>query len=228
MAIKADSPEAITAPIGLKDFRAVGWEEGVSAAYKNQLFITPAMEGWVLLVGDPDAVLEGYCKAHSIAPDPENDHNPLLYYGMAQMSTLFEEVQFFYSHRVSGTYTYAKAVGGKIVRAFYLDLHSGNRHEIGQPSDTEIFHGGTQIDGLYQKCENWLGEDLPMFMAGQWSLDPHTFHDPKWNWLENVNGLLFNGESETSKRNRESWEAFKRDLDLRFPGPGNSQNTPSV
>ena len=224
MAVKTDAPESIIDPIGLNDFSAVGWNEGIQAAYKGKLFITPVLNGWVQLVGDCDPVLEGYFKGHMMEPNPDYV-NELLYYGMAQMSTIFAEVQFFYSHRTSGTYTYAKANEGKILRAFYLDLHSGNRHEIGEPSDLEIYHGGTQIDGLWEKCVEDLGEDLPSFMAGQWSIDPHTFNEPKWEWLEKANGLLFNGESETSRLNREYWENFKKELDLRFPDKRTESNT---
>ena len=88
---------------------------------------------------------------------------------------------------------YTKAIDGVVIRSYFLDLHSDNYHEIGQPSAEELLNGLTFDPEKYDQSAAHLGEDAPSYMSGIWSLDPHEFWKAQWDWLDNKNGMIYNG-----------------------------------
>jgi hypothetical protein len=205
LAVKSDSVEAIIEPTGLTDFSPVSWNEGVKTAVDGGLFISPVMKGWVLLVGGIDAILDEYFKRHIIAPNPLYDAYPSRFFGMCEMSRLFKSVQLFHYDDVY--YFYGKASSGKIVRSYLLNGQKNFWGEIGKPNAFEKHHGACFDEGVFEAAVSEDRFDMQDFIpkiAGRWSINPLTFDQPQWHWLENANGLVYNGKSE-GKRNTEAW-----------------------
>lgn len=55
LAIRASAPNEVIARIGIEDVRQTAWREGIEAAYERSddriVYATPAIDGWVLVVG---------------------------------------------------------------------------------------------------------------------------------------------------------------------------------
>lgn len=204
VAIKTDDPGSILEPISLTNFSSVNWEDGINKSVKKRwgkLFVSPAIHGWVLLFGDINAVFERYHTFLQIASD-YHWHEVI-----AQLSTRFSEVQVFRSF--DDNWRYLRASEGKIQRYFGF---ADGVVEIGLPSSEEIKYGGTAIPGFYEQHEEFLGDALPYVMAGLWSINPLEFDEPSWKWLREAQGLLYLGESNTQKDNREWLESWQKRL----------------
>jgi hypothetical protein len=52
LAVGSDAPAEVIHALGLSEVESIGWPEGVAAAHARELvFVTPPIEGWVLVVG---------------------------------------------------------------------------------------------------------------------------------------------------------------------------------
>jgi hypothetical protein len=205
VAVKTDDPAAILHPIGLTDFSSTIWEEGIKTSVRqrwNKLFISPVINGWVLLFGDLNAILERYHAFFQI----EEEYNWRAV--LAQMSDRFSEVQLYVTY--DGNYQYLRAIQGNIERVF--GSSPDDVFEIGLPTSEEIRLSGTVIPELYEQSELYIGSELPFVMAGIWSVNPLEFDEPHWEWLRNAHGLLYNGESKYQKEQREYLENWRKNL----------------
>lgn len=209
VAVKTDDPSNILQPIGLSDLTKVDWEAGVKASVQvreEKLFVSPAIQGWVLFFGDIDAILERYYKQHQKEHEPvfkEAGRNAAL----ALMSTFFPEVQLFMSY--DGNWEYVRAIQGKVQRAFGF---ADGPYEVGVPSAIEIRHAGTAFPEFRDQFVDPLSSELPFLMAGIWSVNPLEFDEPPWHWLRNSQGLLYNGVSDTQRETREWLDNWSKGL----------------
>jgi hypothetical protein len=52
LAVGSDAPAQVMDALGLSEVESIGWPEGMAAAHARELvFVTPPIEGWVLVVG---------------------------------------------------------------------------------------------------------------------------------------------------------------------------------
>ena len=51
LAIRSSNPEAVQSALGLLKPRPCSWEEGLSVAHNQKLFISPCVDGWILVMG---------------------------------------------------------------------------------------------------------------------------------------------------------------------------------
>jgi hypothetical protein len=117
LAFEGRQPQEVAAALGLKGIRPSTWKEGIERAYNSvydrdrrslkdwvEMFVSPPVRGWTLAVGGigaiPSAEVAGWV--------------PFI----RDLSTKHGHVQYFGSHRVSNYVAWAKAEGGRIVRAY--------------------------------------------------------------------------------------------------------------
>ena len=214
MAIRADSVERVIEPTGLTNFSPISWNDGVTAAH-DRLFVSPVMEGWVLLVGDIDAVLDEYFKRRTIDETSSYEYLSETYLGMCEMSLRFKNVQIFHRYPDGCFHFYAKAIKGKIVRSYLLNGEKNILSEIGQPNAFEIHHGACfdreVVEAASLKGRNDMERFIPR-MAGRWSINPEMLGKPKWAWLKDAKGLVYNGQSKRSREIEEWLKGWKKDF----------------
>jgi len=160
LAIRSEDADAVVGAIGLKDVRKCGWKEGIDSAYRDRVFVAPAINGWVLVVG--------FSLPEVVAAGKLDQLSELL----QELGRKFSDVQYFGTHRVVGYQAWARAVNGKITRCYAFLGESGEtlRNE-GRPTDEE-----TKL-GLVFDESNFPDESDVMNLAGAWSINPTTLEE---------------------------------------------------
>lgn len=157
LAVRSQEPQAVAAHLGARGVHRATWEEGTEAIYRedDRLFITPAMNGWVLAAG--------LWVTHG---GDESDSNRILAL-LTDLSTVFGEAQAFGTHRVVELHYWMRARQGQVERAF---VYVGEAGEVlldeGAPTAEEL--GRFEGDAA-----DWVPEETDVTtIASEWSLDP--------------------------------------------------------
>lgn len=102
LAIKSRSPLSVQSALGLHNAKPCSWIQGLAG--EEKLFIAPPVKGWILVMG-------------SGLPEPGDDID-LCFRFLLELSRKLGQVQFFSANRVLHYHAWAKADGGKILRAY--------------------------------------------------------------------------------------------------------------
>ena len=170
-----DDTENTLRHLGASVIKRANWKSGTAISWLKDspwTFVPPAINGWVVVVGE-----EFIPTFHEASMDRWRAQ-------FAALSKHFGEVQFFASHRVSGSVQHAKAVNGEIVRIF--DRQDGHVKEWGAPTDTEIAAGYDRWQANKDEQHHmwspgdpagaWYGgEELPFLIADEWTVDPGKY-----------------------------------------------------
>ena len=174
-AFRSDDVEATLAHLGATIVRRANWTSGTAIAWLDNspwTFVPPAIGGWVVVIGKEflptynDAAMDGWMSR------------------FAALSQHFGEVQFFASHRVSGSVQHAKAVNGGVVRIF--DCQDSQIKEWGDATEAELAVGYARWQKFKRDDQHvwqsgdpanvWFGsEQLPFVIASGWSVDPSQY-----------------------------------------------------
>jgi hypothetical protein len=183
----------VAAALGLREPQYATWAEGIAAASRTWVFVTPPLGDWTLAVG-----------AALFPPErPETLVKPLL----EQLSRQFGDAQYFCTHRDAELHGWARAIKGRLFRGFAwlgqkrLTLwdeggHTKEERDLGfraPPADSQ----GTEIAAGIRRPTDRIsvpaGETaLPceanvMQLAALWSIDPTTLDAL---FMEPMTGLL--------------------------------------
>ena len=154
-AIKSTNADDVVKEIGLKSPVPCNWKSGIAAAYEGGVFVSPAVDGWTLVIGQDLPTLDD-------AGDRRKQTNLLL----VKLSQHFGETQHFGTHRVSDFHAWAKALNGKIVREFAYVAGEEKLCDVGDMTDEEHSAGITNSPDFF------VNENHVMKVAEKWSLDP--------------------------------------------------------
>ena len=168
-AVRSPDCGAIASALGFAEPSRVSWGRGIEAAYAGSVFITPAIDGWTLVVGD------------AVAPGVERaDGNWRS--NLVELSERFGEVQMFTTHRVVELHGWALARHGRVERAYCYVGESGEvRYDEGGQTPAEQSLGFNFGDPDSPEAEDetyWEREDLfpceasVMSLAAKWSVSP--------------------------------------------------------
>jgi len=155
LAVKTTDGENVAREVGLKLLGPCNWESGIAAAYyQGGIFVSPAIGGWTLVVGQD---------LPSLDEESRKKQTEAL---LAKLSQRFGEAQHFGTHRVSEFHAWAKAVDGKILREFAYLAGDEKLCDVGTMTDEERDAGITDSPDLF------VTENHVMKVAERWSLDP--------------------------------------------------------
>lgn len=169
LAIRSEDPRAVVDALGGSS-HPVTWRDGLAEG--KHLFVTPTIDGWVLVTGDLEA-----------ADTP--DVNSRLALSKALSTRLETEVQYFGTHRIVEWHAWARIVGGEVVRAYgYVGESSETLFDIGEATKGERELRSTFFDERSPEAQQsgyWERTDLRYpderdvtKLAGRWSIDPTT------------------------------------------------------
>lgn len=159
--------QQVAADLGLANVGPRDWATAVAASGdpgKQAVAVTPALPGQ----GGAQVLATGFTLAATM-PD------------IASLSRKTgADVQYFASHRVTETYTWARASSGRIERWFAWSAESGQiLHWAGRPDTIELDLGLPDADhatdaAVDAMLESGVGEDSVMRVAGHRSINPQT------------------------------------------------------
>jgi hypothetical protein len=170
VAVRSGNPYLIQAALGLHKPIPCSWEEGLCAAQERKLFVSPSINGWVLVIG-----------AH--LPDPGEDVDKCFQF-LAELSRKVGHVQFFSANRVVNHHAWVQMQQGIVQRAYAwtgrtawnqgrmtsaeieLGLRCLDYTDVPEPSRF------AQVDPFQQNTER------VSMLAARWSIDPAAV-DPR-------------------------------------------------
>jgi hypothetical protein len=156
LAIDTEDTPAVVEALGLHHVRRATWAEGLYRA----TFVAPPVLGWTLVEG--------------VRPEAGD---PRLLPFLEGLSKRFGEVQYFGTHRVVDYHAWAKAVDGRVVRAYgWLGERGEVLLDVG-PKTTEEEELGFRFVDRTTVGGDWEGLQMPdeedvMRIAGRWSINP--------------------------------------------------------
>lgn len=164
LAIKSDSNEKVASFLKLKEIKKSNWKDGVQFGYGKGVFITPEINGWILVLGIDISDLE-------IESTKEL---------LKSVSKEFGECQIFLTYRNVEYHFWGLARNGEIVRLYSYFSESDNLIIEGEPTEVEkgynlvnSFSEESNKDG-YWRQENLdiPNEEILMNIAEAWSINP--------------------------------------------------------
>lgn len=173
-AIKTNNQEQVANFLNLKDLKKANWKSGLDNSYNKQIFITPNIDNWILVVGNS-------------LPSGDSDESiekvKLL---LEKLSREFGEAQFFSTHRVVEFHCWIKATNGAVDRIYSYLGESGENIEVsGKATNIEKKYNlinylspEAQQDSYIEREDLiYPDEELVMTIAGDWSINPTTLDD---------------------------------------------------
>lgn len=155
-AVRCSEPEKLAADLCLVNWRRASWDEGLKLAEDtNALFVSPSIGGWTLIVGN------------SLPCAPSNEVLDLL----ADFSRVFGEAQYFATSRVTEHHAWARAVAGRLRRAYAFSGEQGSvLWDRGEETPEEKTLELTFDD---KTILSHSPDDSSVFrISGLWSIDP--------------------------------------------------------
>ncbi len=166
--VRSDDLRRVADFLGLNSASACNWSSGVPLAYDGGVFLTPPVNGWILICG---ARLPP--KSEDAAIEVENR--------LEILSGEFSDAQVFATHRVVEYHVWARAREGSLTRGF------GHLGEAGMTfwdtgfDESEDALGFDFVDFSNDLSEDeldamdWPSEDHVMQVASAWSVSPVDF-----------------------------------------------------
>ncbi|MBP1989626.1 FeoB-associated Cys-rich membrane protein [Paenibacillus eucommiae] len=157
LAIKTMDTQGVKNQFKLRNAESSNWESGIAGAYKGYYFITPPVDGWTLII-------------NSTMPDLSVQKEPLKI--ITELSTIFGEAYYFGTHRIVEYHGWAKAIEGKVERAYGYVGESGETIvNIGEISHEEIENKliFTELNVEEPVLPN---EEDVLMIAKKWTIDP--------------------------------------------------------
>jgi hypothetical protein len=164
LAIKLSNPRAVQTALGLHHPMPCSWEEGLSLVQDHKLFISPAVQGWILVMGPH-------------LPDPADDVDRCFCF-LLSVSRKLGQVQFFSLSRVLNHHAWAWVEQGRVQRAYaWAGKTIWNQ---GRLTRAEVDVGlvcfdytdaAGQIDFAHPDPAALNVERIPL-LAARWSVDP--------------------------------------------------------
>lgn len=173
LAVRSHDPQRVLDQLYLNDVRAAGWADGLGAVYDRKtsdgaIFVTPAIDGWVLVVGPSlPQPLDGAFIDKCL---------PLL----EDLGERFDDVQYFLSYGSLDLFAWARISGGRLRRTF-AQGDNGVFWSRGTPTPEERALGLKffEVRGIDDRDGDAGGamiltptEEQVTQLAARWSIDP--------------------------------------------------------
>lgn len=153
LAIKGGTPEQVIDTLQLKNKTVANWKSGMKMAVsEGKVFVSPLIEGYVLLIGPMELELEQ----------------------LGEMAKNFEELQYFVSHRVVELHSWTLFQAGELVRHYYYIGESGEVVSVGELTEEEKDLGFDSL--IMSEDDDWDEVEFPdeesvLEIAAAWGVD---------------------------------------------------------
>ena len=166
MAAASQDPQQVIRALGGRDIRRANWQTGLQAAAEeaNCVFVSPCLDGFVLVIGLPRFPEQGLAGA-------------------------FRQVQAFATHRVTEYHAWARWDSGTLERMYVYDGSRGVvTVQTGELTAQEIAQGFGRFPqkGREDRCEANPTEEDVLDLAAAWGVDPRmdtAAYPPSVGWI---------------------------------------------
>ena len=185
LAVKSANPQAVQSALGLHKPRPCSWEQGLARSQDFKLFVSPPINGWVLVAGPG-------------LPEPSDDVDRVFHF-ILRLSRNVGQVQYFSVNRAVNSHAWVLADQARVRRAYaWAGTTLWSQGEL-TSAEKELamtcFDYGEASPPHFPPHEmHRANVDKVPLLAGRWSVDP-TALDQSANEL----GLGIAGELRQSK-----------------------------
>jgi hypothetical protein len=162
LVIKGSNMGSVQTALGLLNPIPCSWGEGLSQLPDHQLFISPPINGWILVIGQG-------------LPDPADDPD-ICFHFLTKLSRALGQVQFFSVNRAVNHHAWVRVEGGRVRRAYaWAGETLWNEGEQTQPEKDlgmKTYAYAEQPPGMGSADEHGANSDKVIFLAARWSFDP--------------------------------------------------------
>ncbi|MCI0623132.1 MAG: hypothetical protein L0387_15995 [Acidobacteria bacterium] len=179
LAIRSSNPLAVQSALGLHNTKPCSWLEGLSQLTEHTLFISPPIEGWLLVVGPG-------------LPDPSEDIDEC-YRFILKLSRELGHVQFFSVNRAVNHHAWARVEGERVVRAYaWAEETLWNQGKLSSAEiDLELkCFGYGENPELFSGNSHHSNAEKVTFLAARWSLDPTCIDERRLSSAKGIAGDL--------------------------------------
>src|SRR5436190_18139850 len=169
LAVKSNNPHAVQKALGLHNPTPCSWTEGMARVSEQKLFVSPPVNGWVLVVG-------------SLLPDSSEDVDACFRF-LQRLSRELGEVQFFSVNRAVGHHAWAHFERGRAVRGYAWAgetlWNQGRKTWAERKLGLRCFDycEGDARNNFAQPERNRVNVENLFVLAALWSLDPSSIDD---------------------------------------------------
>jgi hypothetical protein len=178
LAVKGNNPVIVQSALDLHHPHPCSWEEGMSEAHEDKLFVSPSINGWILVVG-------------SGLPDPSEDVDEC-YRFLADLSRKLGHLQFFNTNRVLYHHAWALIEKGQIFRAYAWGgetlWNQGQITAAEKELDVRCFDYGSDQNAFMLKDLFSANCEKVNQLAARWSVDPNAVSESAWNAARGIVG----------------------------------------
>lgn len=140
-AVETSKTKSVIETLGLKNVEKVGWSEGLEMAYEGDVFVTPPIDGWTLIVS---SCLD--------LPDSIDVNDPAVKLLNKLAKKYSSTASFFGSHRVSNTAVWMYSTGGYLQRLLLVE-DGEVKINYGQPFGIEEYWDILDEDAVLEAAE---------------------------------------------------------------------------
>lgn len=164
LAVRSGNPLLVQAALGLNNPTPCSWEEGLSAAHEQKLFISPPIRGWILVMG-------------SNLPEPGDDVDKCFRF-ILDLSRKLGHVQFFSVNRAVNHHAWVQAELGTVVRAYawasrtLWNQGAMTRAEIDLGLKCHGYGDGEERVDFGRPDPAVINTERLPLLAARWSIDP--------------------------------------------------------
>jgi hypothetical protein len=162
LAVRAGNAARVQAALHLNQPTPCSWEEGLSEAREDKLFISPSITGWVLVVGPG-------------LPGPFEDVDRCFHF-LLGLSRKLGQVQFFSANRVLNQHAWVLLERGRVYRAYAWGgetlWNQGQLTAAEKELDLRCFDYASEQNLFSLKEELAANAERVGQLAARWSLDP--------------------------------------------------------
>ena len=166
LAIKSTHPQVVQAALGLHKPTPCSWEEGLTIAQDQKLFISPPLAGWILVMG-------------SRLPEPADDVDKCFRF-IVELSRKLGQVQFFSANRAVNHHAWVQAHYGHVQRAYaWAGKTLWNQGRVTQAEIDlrlkcfDYAEAAPRIHFAHSDPACLNTERVPL-LAARWSVDPNA------------------------------------------------------
>jgi len=160
--VRATDAEAVVRALGLRTVLPANWATGLAGVQQEGVFVTPAIDGWVLAVGG-DLRGDGQDVGGFVTPLLE------------RLGAAFGGAAWFRTDAANERHGWALATRQELARGYAFDGEQGHVFWHGDLTDAEreldCFIDDPR-DTSDDEVKWWPDEQIVLSLAAAWSLDP--------------------------------------------------------
>ena len=178
LAVKSNNPSTVQSALGLQAAVPCSWEEGLHEARDQKMFVSPPINGWVVVVG-------------SALPDPADDVDGCFHF-LRELSHEVGQVQFFTVNRVLNYHGWALVDRGNVFRAYAWAgetlWNQGPLTAAERELQLRCFDYATDRNVFAQREPLIANTEKVPRLASRWSVDPMGLRDGSSSTRQGVVG----------------------------------------